>query len=45
MLFLRRVEVGLCHADISKDTSNETHVDIVESVRGKDVFIIQTGHG
>ncbi|XP_019853834.1 PREDICTED: phosphoribosyl pyrophosphate synthase-associated protein 2-like [Amphimedon queenslandica] len=41
----RRMDVPLSPTDIKKDSSNETHVDINVSVRGKDVFIIQTGHG
>lgn len=39
------MDVPLSPAVITKDTSNETHVDINISVRGKDVFVIQTGHG
>ena len=41
----RRLDVTLCTAQTYKDSSNETHVDIIDSVRGKDVFIIQSGHG
>eukprot|EP00731_Ephydatia_muelleri_P028636 Em0020g280a len=42
-LIARRVGVSLCKVNLSKDESNETHVDIEDSVRGKDVFIVQTG--
>lgn len=41
----RRVDVQLRKNIVSKDSSNETHVDITESVRGKDVFIMQSGYG
>ena len=34
----------VAEARVGNDSSNETNVDILESVRGKDVFIIQTGY-
>lgn len=43
----RRVGPELCRVKIFKgtDPGSETQVEIVDSVRGKDVFILQTGHG
>ena len=40
----RRVGVQYNGPHVYKDSSNESHVDMPMSVRGRDVFIIHTGY-
>jgi len=47
--FSRKIvtHLGIKHGEVQnkKFSNNETSVKITDSVRGKDVFIVQTGHG
>lgn len=40
----RRVGIPFSGPNVYKDSSNETHADMTVSVRGRDVFILQTGY-
>ena len=41
--FFRHLDVRLSKSTVQQNTNRETVVEIQESVRGKDVYIIQTG--